>query len=451
MKATAFKKELSSLVSLGWPIMIAQLSQTGIGFVDTVMAGQYSTLDLAAIGVGAGLWLPIFLASVGILMATTPLVAQRWGKQDLNGLNQVITHAVLIALTLGVASFFLLRNLDPVFEFMALSPELAQKTDDYLSAFAWGMPAGLLFQVVRSCFEGVGDTKPVMYLSLLCLLINIPLNYVLIFGHWGFPELGSAGCGYASAAAFYLLLIGGLLSIRRHPELAPHLSKSPVSPAALGQFLALGVPIGFSLLIEASMFAIIALFLADLGPTVVGAHQVTLSYTGLIFMLPLSISFALTIRVGHHLGAGQPERAKTSTQSALILTAAIAITNALLMVFAGHWIVRIYSNDPEILALATGLLAIAGAFQCSDAIQVTCAGALRGAKDTFVPLVMVFCCYWALGFPVGYLLAKTDLLTSAPLGAAGFWYALVGALTCSAVLLWLRFRNLFTRLQASEA
>lgn len=429
--------EVRQLLVIGWPIIVAQVSQTGMGFVDTLMSGRYGPQDLAAIAIGSSIWLPIFLASSGVLMATTPLVAHLVGGNQLTRTREVLGQGGLIALVLGVLSVLILHNTLPLLQWMAVDPELAVKTDSYLKAISWGFPAILMYQVIRSFSEGFGKTRPIMKIAILGLLANIPLNYVLIYGKLGLPELGGVGCGWATAIVMWLTLGAGILYLRRSTTFIEcRLFQSSLLPPiqTLGHFLRLGLPIGMALLIEVSMFAIIALLLADLGEVIVGAHQVTLSFTGMIFMIPLSISMALTIRVGHRLGANKQEGARVSAATGVMITIGFAVVSATTMVLFAPQIVSLYTDSEEIIEIAVSLIGIAAVFQFSDAIQVSCAGALRGYKDTNIPLLIVFIAYWVIGLPLGFMLARTDLLVPA-MGAEGFWIALVIALTIAAAML----------------
>lgn len=435
--------EAKQLLHLAWPIMIAQLAQNTMGFVDTLMAARAGTEDLAAIALGSSLWLPLFLALAGILMATTPLVAQAVGKADTQSSVDTFHQGLWIASTLGLFALVLLHNSQPLLTLLALEPGLEAKTLGYLKAISWGFPALLFLQVIRGFSEGYGRTRALMKIALLGLACNIPLNYVLIFGKFGFPELGGVGCGWASAIVMWIMLFTGILYIH-HSRLfqplklwcawqKPHLQK-------LWQFVRLGFPIGVALLIEASMFCVIALLIAPQGELIIASHQVTLSFTGLVFMIPLSIAMAMTIRVGQLIGAGELAAARFSAFTGIHLTLVTALMTASLMFTQSLAIARLYTSDMEILLLASQLLGIAALFQFSDALQVSAAGALRGYKDTARPLLLVFIAFWVIGLPIGYILGMTDLLLPR-LSAAGFWYGLLIGLSLGAVMLLTRLNR----------
>lgn len=429
--------EVQQLFIIGWPIIVAQVSQTGMGFVDTLMSGHYGAQDLAAIAVGSSIWLPVYLASSGVLMATTPLVAHLVGANRVAKTNSILAQGWLIALILGLLSILVMHNCAPLLDWMQVAPDLAAKTDAYLRAISWGFPAILLYQVIRSYSEGFGKTRPIMKIAIIGLIANIPLNYIFIYGKLGLPEMGGVGCGWATAVVMWLTFAAGMVYLLRSANFREvdvfHGNRIP-RVIALARFLRLGLPIGMALLIEVSMFAIIALLLADLGEIIVGAHQITISFTGMVFMVPLSIAMALTIRIGHQLGAGNPEGARFSASTGAMITICFAVMSATTMVLFAPSIAALYTADPEIIVIATSLIGIAALFQFSDAIQVACAGALRGYKDTNVPLLIVFVAFWIVGLPLGYTLARTDILV-ATMGPQGFWIALVIGLTISGALL----------------
>lgn len=429
--------EVRYLLQLGWPIMVAQLAQNAMGFIDTLMSARAGTEDLAAIALGSSLWLPVFLALAGVLMATTPMVAHLVGadKEDLS--RRVLHQGFWIASALSLIGVLLLRNAVPLLDALQLDPPLQHKTQAYLDAISWGFPAFLFYQVVRSFSEGFGKTHPVMRIAVLGMLCNIPLNYVLIFGKLGLPRLGGVGCGYATAIVMWIMLLIGLVYLVKSPRFKPlQLLKQwqrPIVEQQL-QLLRLGIPIGFCLLIEVSMFCVLALILAPHGETVIAANQITISYTGMVFMVPLSVALALTIRVGQLVGSGDPCAARYAAVTGILITLIIATFSCALSLFFARQIALMYTPVEEIVTMAATLISIGAVFQFSDALQVSAAGALRGYKDTAIPLALVFVAYWLIGLPVGYILGFTHWIT-APLIAAGLWYGLLVGLSAGAVLL----------------
>ncbi len=440
--------EARLLLKLGGPIMVAQLSQTAMGFVDTLMAGRVSARDLAAVALGNGIWLPVFLALSGVLMATTPMVAQHLGANRPRAAGAVFQQGFWIALLAGLTAFVSVRNCAWLLEQLQVAPDLAAMTQAYLRGISWGLPAILLYQLIRSFCEGFGLTRAVMKIGVLGLLCNIPLNYIFIHGKLGLPAMGGVGCGWATSIVMLIMLLAGSLYLLRSPAFkaaAPLSQWQQPDLQASRQFLQLGFPIGVSLLIEVSMFSLIALLLAPRGDITVAAHQITMSFTGLTFMLPLSIALAITIRVGHLAGAGDYTQARHSALTGVLLALACALASCSIMLIFAQQIASLYSPNPVVIALAAQLMTIAAFFQFSDSIQVAAAGALRGFKDTSMPLLLVFVAYWLVGMPAGYILGLTDLL-GPPLGAAGFWYGLLLGLSLGALLLGTRLALMAKRL-----
>ncbi|MCW8884801.1 MAG: MATE family efflux transporter [Motiliproteus sp.] len=438
-----FSVEIAAILKLGTPIIITQVSQAAMGFTDTLMAGRYGDTDLAAIAIGGSLWMPVLLAMTGILLATTPMVAQAYGSGDNSRIRTTIQQGLWLALLLGLVAAGLLWLSPPIFQRMEVEPSVAAISTGYLEALSWGFPAAAAYQVLRSTNEALHQTKPIMLISLLALGCNIPLNYVLIYGEAGFPELGGVGCGWATALVMWMqLLVLWLYS--RYSQSFNNIQfwkdwQSPRKDQQL-ELLWLGVPIGVSIFIEVSMFAFIALFLAPLGAETVAGHQITISFTTLVFMIPLSLSMALTIRCGYAIGLGQPDYARFICKAGLLLAASIATLTSTGIYLFSEQIASIYTNNETIQQYAITLLVLACIFQFSDAIQVNCAGALRGYKDTRVPLIAVFIAYWLIGLPLGYSLSLTGIWGE-PWGARGFWTGLIAGLSIAAVLLgWRLYR-----------
>ncbi len=439
----SFIAEARALLKLGLPIVATQLAQAAMGFTDTLMAGRYGDNDLAAIAVGSSLWLPVLLALTGVLMATTPMVAQAFGGGRFEQIRTIIQQALWLALLLGIGAGCLLWGAEPLFRMMDVDQTVTVISVDYLRALSAGMPAVAFYQVLRSSSEALHRTRPVMLISFIALACNIPLNYVLIYGKFGFPELGGVGCGWATALVMWIQLIALLIfSLNSHTfDKIPFWRNWPLPDfGKQAELLRLGIPIGSSIFIEVSMFAIIALFLAPLGTQVVAGHQITISFTSLVFMIPLSLANALTIRTGFSIGMAQPARARFICKTGLLIAVSIAFLTATSMLLFGQPIAAIYTTSTDIQAIAISLLILAGFFQFSDAVQVICTGALRGYKDTRFPLLIVFISYWLIGLPLGYSLGLTELW-GPPQGPQGFWTGLIAGLSIAALLMsWRLFR-----------
>ncbi|MGO1233145.1 MAG: MATE family efflux transporter [Marinobacter sp.] len=435
--------EWKTLSLLGGPILIAQLAQMANGAIDTVMAGHASAEDLAAVGIGSSLWMPLFLFFMGLLGALQPIISGYNGARTYEKIMPATWQGIYIAAGGTVVMALLLTNVHPILAILQLEPRTAGITQGYLDAFAWGIPALLLINALRGLTDGLGHTRVIMGFSVLSTLINLPLNYIFIYGKFGLPAMGGVGCGWATTLSNGVAAIAMVVYLNRSPVYRKfHLLADWAKPSWQGirYILRIGVPIGFTIFVEASMFAVIALFLAPLGPVVVAGHQIALNVVSLVFMVPLSLGMALTLRVSFLVGARAPDTARLLSRSSLILASAIALTFATLLFVFSSQIARLYTGDADVQAVTMRLLAFAALFQIADVLQVTCISALRGYKDTGIPLFIMLFSFWGVGLPLGYILTFTDWLMPS-LGAAGFWVGLTAGLTSASLLLgWRLFR-----------
>lgn len=432
--------EIRALLALATPIIIAQLAYTSMGFVDTVMAGRVSARDLAGVALGNSLWVPVFLLMNGTLLATTAKVAQRFGagKEAENG--PLVRQALWLALAIGMLCAVLLWNAEPVLRLMGVDAELSALAMGYLRGVACGFPATALYQVLRCFSDGLGRTRPSMVLGICGLLLNIPLNYVLIYGKLGLPALGGVGCGWATGIVMWCSLLGMLWWVRWAPAYRASglfLQFDWPQWPVIRRLLSVGLPIGVSIFAESSIFSVIALLIGGLGATVVAGHQIALNFSSMIFMIPYSLAMAATVRVGQSLGRSAPRDARFAAGVAMGTALTYACLSASLVMLLREPIARIYSPDPEVIVMAATLLVYSALFQFSDAVQVTAAGALRGYQDTRATMLITLLAYWGIGLPVGYTLGLSDWLGQ-PSGPSGLWQGLVAGLTCAAVLLGIR-------------
>jgi multidrug resistance protein, MATE family len=439
-RATRLRTELRGLLILAAPIMIAQLANTAMGFVDTVMAGRVGPRDLAAVALGNSLWVPVFLLMTGILLATTPKVAQRFGGGLHNEIGPLVRQALWLALLVGSAGGLLLWHAQIVLHIMGVEPQLIEPTMGYLRAVACGLPAAALYQVLRCYSDGLGHTRPSMMLGLFGLLLNIPTNYIFIYGKLGIPAMGGVGCGWATAIVMWGMLLGMLWWVTRAPYYRANQIFSRFdwpNWTTIQRLLSVGMPIGISIFAEASIFCVIALLIGAMGATVVAGHQIALNFSSMVFMIPYALGMAVTVRVGQALGRGEPRQARYAAGVGMLVGLAYACVSASSMFLSREYIARVYTNDMSVIAVASSLIIFAALFQFSDAIQVTAAGALRGYQDTRVTMLLTLFAYWGIGLPVGYSLGLTDLWGPAS-GPRGLWQGLIVGLTCAALMLGIR-------------
>lgn len=456
------RSETPALMRLALPICGAQLAQAGMSVVDVMMTGRLSATDLAAVSVGASLWMPLMLFMTGTLMGLTPIVAQLLGGGRTEGIRPSVHQALWVALALGgIAALLLWSVVMPIFQLMAVPEEVAGRAAAYLSALAFGMPGVALFQALRAFSDGMNHTRPSLWISLIGLGVNIPCNFVLIyggegltglFGTWlpgwlqGLPALGALGCGIATAISMWVMCLAMFSYTRRsraYGDIALWHSPSPPRWPLIAELLRVGVPIGVAIFVEVTLFTLIALFIASLGEITVAAHQVALNYTSILFMLPLSLGMALTVRVGNTLGQGHPERARLVAWNGILVSLGVAGLNSLLLWLTAEPVIALYTHNSEVARLTLSLVGLAMLYQVSDALQVNLAGALRGYKDTRIIMLITLLAYWLVGLGGGHWLGQIGLSGwIEPLGVHGYWIGLVAGLTTAAILLGERLRRI---------
>ncbi len=433
LTATTCRYELKQLFHLMLPILVTQFSQAGLGLIDTIMAGRLSPTDLAAIAVGVGLWIPVMLLFSGIMIATTPLVAEAKGARTPERIATIARQSLWVAFILGVIAGLVLQVLPLTLPLLGVPESLQPKAGLFLHAIGFGMPAVTMYAALRGYSEAIGYPRPVTAISLMALLLLIPLNFIFMYGIGPIPALGSAGCGFATAILQWLMLMSLALYIfknRVYQSSQPFSHWEKLNGYWLKRILKLGFPIGLAIFFEVSIFSTAAIVLSPLGETIVAAHQIAISVTSQLFMIPMSLAIALTIRVGTYYGE-QNWDAMRRVQGLGLMTATILALLIMLMlwVFRSE-IVALYTSDPMVTQIALYLVLFAVAYQLMDAWQISAAGCLRGMQDTKGPMWITMIAYWVIAFPVGVYLSRFG-----DMGAAGVWVRLIVGLSVACVLL----------------
>jgi len=433
LTATTCRYELKQLFHLMLPILVTQFSQAGLGLIDTIMAGRLSPTDLAAIAVGVGLWIPVMLLFSGIMIATTPLVAEAKGARTPEKIATIARQSLWVAFILGVIAGLVLQVLPLTLPLLGVPESLQPKAGLFLHAIGFGMPAVTMYAALRGYSEAIGYPRPVTAISLMALLLLVPLNFIFMYGVGPIPALGSAGCGFATAILQWLMLMSLALYIfknRVYQNSQPFSHWEKLNGYWLKRILKLGFPIGLAIFFEVSIFSTAAIVLSPLGETIVAAHQIAISVTSQLFMIPMSLAIALTIRVGTYYGE-QNWDAMRRVQGLGLMTATILALLIMLMlwVFRSE-IVALYTSDPMVTQIALYLVLFAVAYQLMDAWQISAAGCLRGMQDTKGPMWITMIAYWVIAFPVGVYLSRFG-----DMGAAGVWVGLIVGLSVACVLL----------------
>jgi multidrug resistance protein, MATE family len=438
---STIRSEVRATLALAAPLAAANLAQIAMGVTNTLMVGRLGAMPLAAAGLGGMFYFAVGVMLQGILFAVAPLAAHALGAGDRAAAGRIAGAGWVLSVMLALPFVATLTNLDRLLQALGYDAALAAEIGRYLRALAWGAPAFLGFGVLRSLLAAMSRTRPVMAVLLVCVANNAMLNWALIFGHLGAPALGVAGSGYASSSNQWLMLAGLALSTRPVPRLAGLgvLRRAfAASWTEIGNILRLGLPIGGLRGMEVGVFLAAGILMGLLGTAALGAHQLILNCASVSFMVPLGLSQAATVRVAYQLGAGRAFAARRAGFVALALGVGFMAAAAVVLWAFPLTIIGAYVNvaDPanhETVQIARRLIVIAALFQVFDGMQVIAVGALRGYRDTVVPMLLAAFGYWGAGFAGGWLLAF-------PLGygAIGLWWGLAFGLAVVAVLLTLR-------------
>ncbi|MBI2961061.1 MAG: MATE family efflux transporter, partial [Betaproteobacteria bacterium] len=421
------------------------------GVIDTAMAGRYSTVDLAAVGVGTAIYVSVFIALMGVLMALTPIASQLYGAGRYAEIGEQVRQCAWLSLALGLASLIALKHPEPFFAVTRLAPEVEAKTRAYLSAASWGVPAALLFRVFYGFSNAVSRPRAVMVLNLIGLALKVPLNWVLMYGKFGLPEMGGVGCAVSGTLIWWVTCVLGWAWCYREADFRRYRVFARFSwPRWKHQWgiISLGLPIGVTFFVDVTGFTFMALFIARLGALNSAAHQIASNFAALLFMLPLSLGNAASVLVGQAIGARDPARARATALAGIATAVALGIALAFVVRAASGQIAGLYTADDEVKSIAGGLLALVAIYHVFDAIQAVASNVLRGYKRALVPMVIYAVALWGVGLCGGYALglAGVDLggsgdwrFAAAPMGAKGFWIAASASLALAGALVTLYF------------
>lgn len=442
--------EAKRTLMLGLPIIAGNLAGLGMSFVDTVMAGRLGATALGAVSIGSAVWSAIFLFVMGTSMAVPPAVAQLDGANEQHKVGAMTRQALWLSLALATLLFLVCRSAEPLLVRVGVDAKIIPLASEYLLALSWGAPAICAFIMLRFFSEGTGHTRPVMYVGAIGALANIPLNLWFIHGGLGLPAMGAVGVGWASATVYWLQFFIWLSWIVWHQHYRPfQLLQRFDWPhwQTLKELLKTGLPIGGMIAVEGSLFVAAALLIGRLGEIPVAGHQVAINFASLIFMIPLGLGNAISVRVGNAIGRNDPEGARYQGFLGMGLVSVLQTVGVTLMFVFPAPIIALYTNDPEVANIAIPLLFLAAIFQWPDGLQVTAASALRGLKDTRIPMIYTIVAYWLIGMTTGYTLTFTY-----EWGARGMWVGMIAGLTAAALLLVGRFtRSSARRIREHQA
>ena len=434
-----FLTEIRATLGVAAPLAAANLAQMAMGITNTIMVGQLGAQPLAAAGLGGMLFYMMAMLCQGVLTAVAPLAAHAIGADDHPTAGRVAGAGLVVAAALALPIIVVLTLVPSVLALLGYERGLADAIGEYLRMIRWGAPAFLGFAVFRFLLVASFRTRFVMLVPLCAIPVNAMLNWMLIFGHFGSPALGSAGSGCATAIVQWLMLLAAAGYMLTMPARLPvRLAVRVLSE--IPRILRLGLPIGVLLGLEVGVFGMTGILMGLLGADALGAHQLVLNVASLTFMVPLGLGQAATVRVAYQLGLGVPAAAWRAAYVAVALGAGFMCMTAVVLLSLPRTLASAYvaTGDPAnaaLLAIAVQLFVIAAVFQISDGVQVIAAGALRGYRDTAVPMLIAAIGYWAIGFAGSWLLAFP-----LGLGPIGLWLGLALGLAVVAMSLTVRLR-----------
>jgi MATE family multidrug resistance protein len=444
----ALRRELRPTVRLAAPLVLAEIGWMAMGIVDTIMVGHLpnSAVAMGAVSLGSGIFIVLGLFGGGILLGLDTLVAQAFGAGQREDCHRSLVNGIYlsIALTpiLGAPVWLLPRLLGSVH----VDPQVLALAIPYTKALTVGLLPLLLYFALRRCLQAMNMVKPVAFALVTANIINALFNWILIYGHLGAPAMGTVGSGWSTAIArCYMagILVGYLLWYdHRHRT---ELLKTPIDLdlPRIRRLIALGFPAAMQATLEAGVFATVTTLIAKLGAVPLASHQIALNTVSLTYMVPLGVSSAAAVRVGQALGRKDPQGARDSGGTAIVLGGVFMACTGILLILFPKWIARMYTPDETVIAATVGLLAAGAAFQLFDGVQTVATGALRGVGDTRTPMLCHFLAYWVIGLPLGALLCFRH-----GLGAIGLWIGLSLALILIGIVLLLVWRRAVHKLAA---
>jgi MATE family multidrug resistance protein len=432
--------EIKQCLLLAVPLAGAQLSQAATTFVDTVMMGILGSHIIAAGALGAATFFLLINIGCAIVSAVSPLAAEAYGAGRVEQVGRVVRQGLWLSVILAVPVTLLIWHGGSLLRLLGQEPGNVALASSYLRAIAWGYLPGVGFAVLRSFVSALSRPRPVIVTMIGGTLVNVAANYVLAFGKYGFPALGIAGLGWASTLSLWVMFAALAIYILTQPQLRVYgtfTNLHQFEGKGFGELVRVGVPIGVLAGVEGGFFTCVTFLMGQLGTITLAAHQIALQTAVVTFTIPLGISMAATVRVGQLMGQENPKGARLAGFVSIAIAALFMALMGILFWTIPGTIVSLYIDTAEpanatVISLAKRLLGVAAMFQIVDGIQVTAAGALRGLKDTRIPLLIGILAYWGIGLPCGYTLGLV-----LGFGGVGLWWGFaIGLAVAAGILTW---------------
>lgn len=428
-----YKKNLS----FAFPVIISQMGHVMVYLADSIMIGRTGTTALAACSLGNAVFTVFLVFGMGYSYGITPLIAQENGKKNYKQCGILLEHGLFANLCIGVLLFAMIYVFAQLLPQLGQAPDVAAQAMPFLKIIGFSMIPLMIFLSFKQFAEGLSFTKQSMYISITANILNVILNYILIYGHWGFPALGLKGAGYANFMARAFMAVCMMILVIRSPLFEKYRKEfhiRNIQKSILIKISKIGVPVALQFVFEVSAFTGAAIIIGWIGTAELAAHQIALSLAAMTYMAASGISSAATVRVGHEYGRRYFSDLRIAGFSSFVLVILFMGSCALGFILLRNILPGFYVQDPEVIRIAASLLLIAAFFQLSDGVQVVGLGSLRGMSDVKIPTLITLLAYWIIGLPLGYILGF-----KLQLGVQGVWYGLLTGLSVAAVLLFSRF------------
>ncbi|RUA34397.1 MAG: MATE family efflux transporter [Bacteroidetes bacterium] len=439
MKTTDFREHFKRNYQLAYPVVLSQLGHVLVGTADSVMVGRVGTEELAAVSVANAVFSVAMMFGIGVSFGLTPLIAQSDGEGDQRAGMRFLKHSFVINVLFGILLFCILLFGGFILDILNQPKDVVALAKPYLAIIGFSLLPFMVFQTFKQFAEGLSLTKQAMYITLSANVLNILLNYILIFGKLGFEPMGLIGAGWATLISRIIMAVAMVLFVQYYKVFSVYWNYFKVTvwnSKTFKSLLNLGVPTGFQYIFEVGAFASAAIMIGWMGAVPLASHQVAMNLASISYMMATGISAAATVRVGNQLGQRDIPTMRIAAFTCFLMAIFfMAFTGLIFMVF-NHLLPTFYTSDPAVISIAASLLIIAALFQLSDGIQVVGLGALRGMGDVKLPTLVTFMAYWVIGLPSGYLLAFV-----LDFGEQGVWYGLLIGLSVTAIILFIRFNN----------
>ncbi|AZQ44741.1 MATE family efflux transporter [Nonlabens ponticola] len=442
MLLSQYTKEFGKNFSIAYPIIAGQVAHLLVALADNIMVGKLGAAALASVSLGNTLIFIALSIGIGFSFAITPLVAEADGKRDINAVKSILQNGMLLCIVNGLLLVILLLLAEPILYKMDQPVEVVELAIPYMRVVAFSLIPLMFFQALKQFSDGLSLTRFAMYATLIANVINIGVNYLLIYGEYGFPRLEVVGAAYGTLISRLLMALLLFLLLLKDNKTRYYFTRTILlSKKKMVSLLNIGLPTALQMFFEVSLFTA-AIFLSGvLGTNVQAANQIALNLSAITFMVGVGLSVTATIRVGNQLGSRDHTELIRIARSIFLMALILDVAFAMAFYFGRDLLPQVYIDDPDVIVIASSMLIVAAIFQVSDGIQVVVLGALRGLQDVWVPSLICFVAYACIGFPIAYYFGSADLL-----GGVGIWIGLLSGLTISAILMYVRFRILSSRL-----